>query len=133
MPHILRDASGRIASVHRDPQSGSEAVPADHPELAELLGESATEAAFASLDAGLIRVLEDLVDVLVARNIICITDLPPEAQHKLFTRKNFRDRFQRNALQLWGDGPSTAFGGDTLIPTIGGDEPVPARPRRRPL
>ena len=71
--------------------------------------------------------------MLVARNIICITDLPPEAQHKLFTRKNFRDRFQRNALQLWGDGPSTAFGGDTLIPTIGGDEPVPARPRRRPL
>ena len=51
MPHILRDASGRIASVHRDPQPGSEAVPADHPELAELLGESATEAAFASLDA----------------------------------------------------------------------------------
>ena len=43
MPHILRDASGRIASVHRDPQPGSEAVPADHPELAELLGESATE------------------------------------------------------------------------------------------
>ena len=33
MPHILRDASGRIASVHRDPQPGSEAVPADHPEL----------------------------------------------------------------------------------------------------
>jgi len=48
-----------------------------------------------------IRVLEDLVDVLVARNVINITDLPSEAQHKLFARKNFRERFQRNALQLF--------------------------------
>ena len=133
MPHVLRDAAGRIASVHRDPVPGAERVPPDHPELRELLGETASQAAFASLDAGLIRVLEDLVDVLVARNIICITDLPPEAQHKLFDRKNFRDRFQRNALQLWGDCPATAFDGDTLIPTIGGDAPVPLRPRRRPL
>ena len=116
MPHILRDARGRIASVHRDPQPGSEAVPADHPELAELLGEATTEAAFAGLDAGLIRVLEDLVDVLIARNVICITDLPIEAQQKLFARKNFRDRFQRNALQLGA--PEVPLGHDSLIPTV---------------
>jgi len=131
MPHILRDARGRIASVHRDPQPGSEAVPADHPELAELLGEAATEAAFAGLDAGLIRVLEDLVDVLIARNVICITDLPPEAQHKLFDRKHFRDRFQRNALQLWGEETSARPGGGLLIPTLSGGASGRVPPRRR--
>ncbi|MFM2052051.1 MAG: hypothetical protein RL456_88 [Pseudomonadota bacterium] len=130
MPHVLRDAQGRIASVHRDPVPGSEALPPEHPELRALLGEAAGSASFASLDAGLIRVLEDLVDVLIARNILCITDLPPEAQHKLFARKNFRDRFQRNALQLYDS--ASPLGTDALIPTVGMDAiPMPPVRRRR--
>ncbi|BDI03132.1 hypothetical protein [Sphaerotilus microaerophilus] len=101
MPHVLRNPHGQIDSVHREPVPGAQWLPPDHPDLQQLLGDSPAEAGFASLDAGLIRVLEDLVDVLVARNVINITDLPAEAQHKLFARKNFRDRFQRNALQLF--------------------------------
>jgi hypothetical protein len=102
MPHVLRTPDGRIDSVHRHPVPGSQPLADDTVELHQWLGDAAAapDPTFASLDAGLIRVLEDLVDVLVARNIICITDLPGEAQHKLFARKNFRDRFQRNALDL---------------------------------
>lgn len=103
MPHVLRSPDGRVDSIHRHAVPGSEFLGDDAPELRQLLGDSAggsADSAFASLDAGLIRVLEDLVDVLVARNIIRITDLPAEAQHKLFARKNFRDRFQRNSLDL---------------------------------
>lgn len=114
MPYVLRTPDGQIDSLHRDARAGAQWLPPDHPELLRFLGASApgapasegdapdeAEAGFASLDAGLIRVVEDLVDVLVARNVINITDLPPEAQHKLFARKNFRERFQRNALQLF--------------------------------
>ncbi|MCK6425528.1 MAG: hypothetical protein L6Q75_10610 [Burkholderiaceae bacterium] len=102
MPYVLRTPEGQIHSIHREPQPQAQWLPAEHPELQQWLGEEdADQAGFASLDAGLIRVLEDLVDVLVARNVINITDLPTEAQHKLFARKNFRERFQRNALQLY--------------------------------
>jgi hypothetical protein len=48
-------------------------------------------------------VLEDLVDVLISRNVIRITDLPPEAQNKLFERKRFRENTLGNALKLVPD------------------------------
>lgn len=116
MPYVLRTPEGQIHSIHREPQPQAQWLPPEHPELQQWLGEesaaSADQAGFASLDAGLIRVLEDLVDVLVARNVLNITDLPAEAQHKLFARKNFRERFQRNALQLYD-------GADDLLATPG--------------
>jgi hypothetical protein len=116
MFHVVRDAQGQIESVHREPVHGSVAVPTEDPQL-QAWFQGGGDAHFASLDAGLIRVLEDLVDVLVARNIIRITDLPAEAQQKLFDRKGFRDRFRRNALDWFGNEqqqPASLLGRDTL-------------------
>ena len=58
---------------------------------------------FARLDADFVRVLEDLIDTLIARHVINITDLPDQAQAKLFARKSFRERAGRNALDLFGN------------------------------
>jgi hypothetical protein len=58
--------------------------------------------AFARLDADFVRVLEDVIDTLIARHVINITDLPEQAQAKLFARKSFRERAGRNALDLFG-------------------------------
>ena len=116
MPYVHRDARGQIDRIHRDEVPGAEFLPPEHPELLQMLGGSVKGASFAHLDTGLIRVLEDLVDVLVSHNVICITDLPIEAQQKLFARKNFRDRFQRNALHLGA--PEVPLGHDSLIPTV---------------
>jgi hypothetical protein len=62
---------------------------------------------FARLDADFVRVLEDVIDTLIARHVINITDLPDQAQAKLFARKSFRERAGRNALDLFGN---TAWG-----------------------
>ena len=112
MPHALRSADGAILSLHCEPVPGSEPLSADHPDVLAFVGQGPGDE-FASLDAGLIRVVEDLVDVLVARNIIRITDLPQQAQHKLFERKGFRDQFRRHALQLFAedDAPIATGGG----------------------
>jgi hypothetical protein len=117
MPYIQRNPQGLIESVHRDAVPGTELLPSDHPELLAFLGNEAEhQHRFASMDAGLVRVLEDLVDVLIERNIIRITDLPIEAQQKLFERKHFRDRVKKNALQLFA--PITPrMAGDEVIPT----------------
>jgi hypothetical protein len=158
MPYVLRTPDGQIDSLHRDARAGAQWLPPNHPELQRFLGAAAparpaaegdapdeAEAGFASLDAGLIRVVEDLVDVLVARNVINITDLPPEAQHKLFARKNFRERFQRNALQLFeapehllvGAAPTEGDGTDWLAAVassglVGLLDPLASVPSTRP-
>ena len=116
MPYVLRDARGQIDRIHRDETPGAEFVRPDHPDLYQVLGGSVNGTVFAHLDTSFIRVLEDLVDVLVSHNILCITDLPADAQQKLFARKNFRDRFRRNALQLGA--LEVPLGHDSLIPLV---------------
>ncbi len=96
--------------MHRDPEPGSEFLPPEHPEVLDFLGRDAASG-FAKLDAELVRVLEDLIDVLIARQVIRITDLPAEAQNKLFARKNFRERRSSHALRLYGDSE------DGILPT----------------
>ncbi|MBH9554366.1 hypothetical protein I7X43_16110 [Inhella sp. 4Y17] len=56
---------------------------------------------FQRLDAEFVRVLEDVIETLVARNLLTITDLPEDAQAKLFARKSFRERSGRNSLNLF--------------------------------
>lgn len=103
MPYVRRDSQGQPTSLHRLAEGDAqEFLPDDHPEVLAFVNASPT-AGFAKLDADFVRVLEDVIDALVQRHVINITDLPPEAQHKLFSRKGHRDRHARNALQLFGD------------------------------
>lgn len=46
--------------------------------------------ALSESDAGLSRVLEDLIDVLISRGVIKFTDLPEAAQAKLLERRETR-------------------------------------------
>lgn len=61
---------------------------------------NATE--LSQLDADFIRVLEDLIDALVANGTLRLTDLPAEALDKLNRRKQTRARM-RDALDLIDD------------------------------
>jgi len=104
MLYAKRNPEGQIESLYREMTHGSEALPADHPDVLTFLqAGGAAQGAFSSLDASLVRVLEDLVDVSISRTVIRITDLPPEAQKKLFERKRFRESTRGNALKLVPD------------------------------
>lgn len=54
------------------------------------------------LDADFVRVLEDLIDALLANGTLRLTDLPPEAMAKLHRRKRARARL-RDSLDLIDD------------------------------
>jgi len=105
MPFIRRTAQGAIDSLHRRDEGGAEFLPDDHPEVRAFLGAGAAghDDRFASLDADFIRVIEDVIDTLISKNVINITDLPAEAQTKLFGRKGYRERATKDALKLFGD------------------------------
>lgn len=61
-----------------------------------------TAAELSQLDADFIRVLEDLIDALVANGTLRLTDLPAEALDKLSQRKRTRARL-RDSLDLIDD------------------------------
>lgn len=58
------------------------------------------------LDADFIRVLEDLIDALIANGSLRLTDLPSQALDKLNQRKRARQRLQ-DALDLIPDDDNT--------------------------
>ena len=99
MPYVQRDAAGQVVAIFAQPGPGhAEPLPAGHPDLAALAGDGSD---FARLDADLIRVIEDVVDVLIDRGLLRLTDLPADAQRKLLARKGARERL-RNGLNLLG-------------------------------
>lgn len=55
----------------------------------------------AESDQALIRVVEDLVDTLIAKDLLRFTDLPEAAQAKLLERRSLRHSV--NALNLLQD------------------------------
>lgn len=54
-------------------------------------------------DAGLARVTEDLIDILLTRGLIQFTDFPPAAQAKLLERRQSRATLSKR-LKLLDDG-----------------------------
>jgi len=105
MPYVRRNAEGQIESIHRIGDASLEFLPEGHSDLMSLLGHRPTPGAdeFGRLDADFVRVIEDVIDTLIVKNVINITDLPGEAQAKLFARKSFRERVSRNSLRLFSD------------------------------
>jgi len=82
---ILHDEKGNIRSLSAEAAEGAVAVSIEDPEV---------QAFLRNLDVDLVRVLEDVVDLLVARGVFRFTALPQSAQHKLLFRKNLRSQWQ---------------------------------------
>jgi hypothetical protein len=116
MPYVHRDKDGTLASLHRHaPGHPCEFLDGEHPEVQAFLGHAGAEA-YERLDAGFIRVLEDLIDVLLRRQVITITDLPVEAQRKIYTRKGHRKNAPLSELNLLGE---SAGADGTTAPDFG--------------
>jgi hypothetical protein len=69
------------------------------------MGSDGSQRELNALDTSFIRVLEDLIDALLANGTLRVTDLPPQAMAKLDQRKRIRQRL-RGALDLIGDDDS---------------------------
>lgn len=112
MPYIQRDAFGRVMALYLAPPSeDAELLPATHPDVLQFMATDTAQLSaedrrllLTELDRPMIRVLEDLVDVLIKKRIIILTDLPEQAQKKILARKETRERLFYAA----GDMPSGA-------------------------
>ena len=103
MPYILRGEHGRIVAASNEPLNDScEEIAADAAELRAFIEALAGENnIFESSDMKMIRAIEDVIDLLITKNVICITDLPAAVQTKLMERRSLRHSL--NSLNLIGE------------------------------
>ncbi|SIS80195.1 hypothetical protein [Neptunomonas antarctica] len=90
MLYVLRNTAGRITSLSETLQEGAEVVDLKNPEVMAFLsmnGDMTPDAYLDQSDTNIARIVEDLVELMVSRNLIIFTDLPSAAQRKLLTRK----------------------------------------------
>lgn len=94
MPFVKRDAAGRLVALYREQSpEASEFLATNHPEVIEFADTEANVSERVSLlqsDLEMIRVYEDLIDILISKRIVVLTDFPPRAQEKLVRRKRLR-------------------------------------------
>ena len=108
MPYVNRDENGKIISLVTEPgQDAAEKLSASDPEVLVFLQESESDfptREFLTLsDLELVRALEDVINLLVDKNIIKFTELPDAVQHKLLNRQFAREKLQdENALLVEG-------------------------------
>ena len=89
MPYVKRNTAGEVTGLQDTPGDGiSEELPLSDPGIQAFL-DRARESLSLS-DAETIRVIEDLVDVLIDKKLLVLTDLPQAAQKKLMERQRMR-------------------------------------------
>lgn len=92
--YVLRDADGRLSRVDAKAFEGhTETLPGDHVEVLHWLADDVVGNSLNQLkqsDLDMIRVLEDLIEVLTNKGVLSITDLPAGAQAKLLSRSSAR-------------------------------------------
>ncbi len=104
--YVGRDVKGDICALQDEPGSRApEAVSDDHPEVLQFLHQRWRQSELERLDLEFVRVIEDLIEILMARKLIMFTDLPPEVQAKLSRRRQVRLETEYN----------TGFGRDDMI------------------
>ena len=97
MPFVKRDADGVIIAVFGEAtEDGLDEIAVDDEGLLAFMrggGEGAAQRDMLDSDLGMVRVLEDLINLLIDKGVIRITDLPEAAQQKLLERGSLRDKF----------------------------------------
>ncbi|MBV8060304.1 MAG: hypothetical protein JO126_08245 [Alphaproteobacteria bacterium] len=98
MPYITRDATGKITRACVRPLVNGEQLPHSHPEVLDFLtarGHNPQVVADAleelrRTDAEMSRAIEDLIMVLMKKNVFRITDLPKPVQDRMSLRMKLR-------------------------------------------
>jgi hypothetical protein len=95
MIYVERNEKGEIVSLQRDADKpGMECKQSMDIEIFDFLGGSQSfdmkSQLLASSDTEMVRILEDVIDLLVSKNLIMFTELPEAVQQKIRVRKRIR-------------------------------------------
>ena len=96
MIYIERNASGEIDNIEFSPGENREEISLHDPQLTEFIKTSADSDAIVQsvldrLDMDMVRVIEDVIDIMIDRNLMLFTDLPEPVQNKLLFKRKMRN------------------------------------------
>lgn len=102
MPYILRDEAGKIHRISARALHGGELVPHSHPDVVAFLSAHGqnpkqVEDALGELrrtDTEMSRAVEDVIMVLLKKNVLKLTDLPKAVQDRMQLRVKMRMQIQ---------------------------------------
>jgi hypothetical protein len=99
MLYAKRDHNGDIINLSDTPSADSdEIVSAADDEVVGFLFKNSSKTlskkVLSETDIGMIRIVEDLIELLIEKNLIMFTDLPNAAQQKILMRNQIRSVFQ---------------------------------------
>ena len=105
MLYVTRDETGKIVSLSRIKTPGTtEAKSSVDSEIMEFLNnnddDDSLRMSLNFSDYGLIRTIEDLINLLVEKKIIYFTELPVEAQKRIRERQRLREKLSSNTVVL---------------------------------
>lgn len=108
MLYVQRNEQGKIIAISSSQEeSVNEEIDAKSPEVVAFILENSSDENskefLSHTDTDLIRILEDLIALLMDKNLISLTDLPDAAQKKLLNRRQAREHIQGHADQLLVD------------------------------
>ena len=103
MLYVERNDEGNIIALHNSPQeNATEQKTSVDQEVLDFLEQNATSESWQTLltisDMGFIRLLEDMVDLLIRKNVIIFTELPEKAQEKIMERKKIREKYATHSI-----------------------------------
>ena len=102
MPYVKRNEKGEIVDIHDAQTEACEQwVEAGNPEVLSFLQGVETKGqakkALTTTDQEMVRVVEDLIDLLMEKQVFIFTELPEAVQSKLNARKKLRK--EMNSLE----------------------------------
>jgi hypothetical protein len=105
MLYVERARDGKIAALYSSlrPNAGEQKSIMDEEILDFLhttVSADSRKLLLALSDMGIIRLLEDLIDLLIQKNIILFTELPEQAQERITERKRIRETMDSQDLMV---------------------------------
>ncbi len=100
MLYVLRDDDNQVHAVSDRPFSADwQPVDIDDESLKLFLQNNPeiSTGIMESSDAGFIRVLEDVIDLLIDKQVIQFTEFPDVVQTKLLNRRRYRESLRSNS------------------------------------
>ena len=94
MFYVERETDGRIKALHSSSTlvAQEQKTIMDEEVFAFLNTTESWEQLMVMSDFGAVRIIEDLIDLLVHKNVIHFTELPEHAQQRIRQRKHLREK-----------------------------------------
>jgi len=103
MYYVARDKNGKIISLSREKTiDASEEKTSLDSEIWEFLSndddEDSLRMSLSLSDMGLIRAIEDLINLLIEKKVIYFTELPEEVRNRIIERRRLREKLSPDTV-----------------------------------